>query len=244
MPAEFLRDVVLTREAGRSRRRWSVLPLSVAAHAAAATAIFIIPLAAEIEMPDPAPMSSSRLQVIAARPIPAAPAPRRAGATTPAPSAAAAPSVVPDSIEPERGESTVGDPAGVPGPGVDGGLPVALGGVVPPPDVVPPPPPAPAAAVTRPLRVGDGIREPRKIVHVAPIYPAIARSAAVEGTVVIEAVISTSGTVENVRIIRSVRLLDQAAVDAVSAWRYTPTRLNGVPVPVLITITIRFTLQR
>lgn len=245
MPAEFLRDVVLTRDTGRAPRRWPVLPLSVAAHAAVALAVFIIPLAAEIELPDPAPMSL-RLAVIAARPIPAAPAPQRAATTTsPARSASAAPAIVPDGIKPERDEPrSGGDPAGVAGPGVDGGLPTEFGGVVLPADAVPPPPPPPPAPVTQPLRPGQGIREPQKIVHLAPVYPAIARSAAVEGTVVLEAVISTRGSVENVRIIKSVPLLDQAAVDAVRAWRYTPTRLNGVPVPVLITITVRFTLQR
>lgn len=244
MPAEFLRDVVVGRDAGRSPRRWSVLPLSVAAHAGAALVVFIMPLAAAIELPAPAPLSS-RLAIIAARPIPAAPAPRRAPEATPAPRASAAPAVVPGSIEPEREEPRGGgDPSGVAGPGVEGGLPVSFDGTPVPPAVTPPPPPPPQAAVIQPLRAGTGIREPKKIVHVAPVYPAIARSAAVEGAVVLEAIISTSGTVENVRIIKSVPLLDQAAVDAVRAWRYTPTRLNGVPVPVLITITVRFTLQR
>lgn len=243
MPAEFLRDVVLTRDGGRSPRRWSVLPLSIAAHAAVGLAVFIIPLAAEVDLPDPAPLSS-RLQIIKARPIPAAPASRRAPVTAPAANAFAAPAVAPDTIEPERHDGREGvDLAGVPGPGVEGGLSLSFGGTPVPPEIVPPPPPPPLP-VKQPLRVGNGIREPQKIVHVTPVYPLIARSAAVEGTVVLEAVISTSGTVENVRIIKSVPLLDQAAADAVRAWRYTPTRLNGVPVPLLLTITVRFTLQR
>jgi protein TonB len=94
------------------------------------------------------------------------------------------------------------------------------------------------------VRVGQGVREPRKVVHVAPVYPAIARSAAVQGTVVLEAVINERGAVDNVRVLRSVALLDNAAIEAVRAWRYTPTLLNGVPVPVLLTITINFKLDR
>jgi protein TonB len=80
-------------------------------------------------------------------------------------------------------------------------------------------------------------------VDVAPVYPVIAREAKVEGTVILEAVIDPTGRVDHVRVLRSRPLLDQAAVDAVRGWRYTPTLLNGVPVPVLLTITVRFTLH-
>jgi protein TonB len=56
-------------------------------------------------------------------------------------------------------------------------------------------------------------------------------------------VLDTSGRVENVRILRSIPLLDQAAIDAVRQWRYTPTQLNGRPVPVVMTVTVNFMLQ-
>jgi len=62
--------------------------------------------------------------------------------------------------------------------------------------------------------------------------------------VIIEATISVDGRVQDARILRSVPLLDQAAVDAVRQWTYTPTTLNGVAVPVIMTVTVRFTLQR
>lgn len=58
-----------------------------------------------------------------------------------------------------------------------------------------------------------------------------------------EAVLDPSGHVTQIRVIRSIPLLDQAAVDAVRQWRYTPSVYNGRPVSVLMTITIRFTLQ-
>ena len=66
----------------------------------------------------------------------------------------------------------------------------------------------------------------------------------VEGTVVLEAVLDVTGRVESVRVLGSQPLLDDAAVRAVRQWRYTPTELNGVPVPVLMTITVRFSLER
>ena len=64
-----------------------------------------------------------------------------------------------------------------------------------------------------------------------------------QGVVIVEAVISTTGHVVEARILRSVPLLDQAALDAVRQWRYTPSLLNGVPVPVVMTVTVTFTLK-
>jgi protein TonB len=84
---------------------------------------------------------------------------------------------------------------------------------------------------------------PRKIVDARPIYPEIARAARVEGLVVLEAVLDPSGQVTQLRVIRSVPMLDQAAMDAVRQWRYTPTMYYGKPVSVLMSITIKFSLQ-
>ena len=61
---------------------------------------------------------------------------------------------------------------------------------------------------------------------------------------IIEAVIAVDGTVRDARVLRSVTLLDHAALDAVKQWRYAPTRLNGVAVPVIVTVTVHFRLQR
>jgi protein TonB len=94
------------------------------------------------------------------------------------------------------------------------------------------------------VRPGGNIREPRKILHVAPIYPEIARHAGVQGAVILEAILDATGRVESVRVLSSQPLLEDAAVRAVRQWRYTPTELNGVPVPVLMTITVRFSLER
>jgi protein TonB len=104
---------------------------------------------------------------------------------------------------------------------------------------VPPAPPEPA----RPIRLHLGMKAPVKTTDVAPVYPVIAKSAHVQGVVILEAVLSAQGGVDSVRVLRSIPLLDQAAVDAVQQWRFTPALLNGQPVPVVMTVTVNFTLQ-
>jgi protein TonB len=61
--------------------------------------------------------------------------------------------------------------------------------------------------------------------------------------VIIEAIIGADGRVQDARILRSIPLLDQAALDAVKQWEFTPTMLNGAPVPVISTMTVQFTLN-
>ena len=102
----------------------------------------------------------------------------------------------------------------------------------------PPPPPPPA-----PVRVGGNIKPPTKVKDVKPTYPAIAQSARVQGVVIIEATIGPNGKVQDAKVLRSIPLLDAAALDAVRQWEFTPTLLNGVPVPVIMTVTVNFTLQ-
>lgn len=94
-----------------------------------------------------------------------------------------------------------------------------------------------------PVRVGGNIKPPVKIRDVRPVYPAEAQAARVSGLVIIEALIGVDGVVEQARILRSIPMLDQAALDAVQQWRFTPTQLNGQPVPVIMTVTVNFTVQ-
>ncbi len=96
------------------------------------------------------------------------------------------------------------------------------------------------AKMVAPLRVGGQVRPPTKIKDVKPVYPAIAQSARVSGVVMIEATIGEDGKVVDAKVVRSIPVLDQAALDAVRQWEYTPTLLNGVPVPVVVTVTINF----
>jgi TonB family protein len=106
----------------------------------------------------------------------------------------------------------------------------------PVPDSVPPPPPAP-------VRVGGNIKTPRKVRDMPPVYPPIAQSARVQGVVIVEATIGENGVVRDARILRSIPLLDEAALEAVRQWVFEPTLLNGVPVPVIMTVTVQFRLE-
>jgi len=112
--------------------------------------------------------------------------------------------------------------------------------VMPPPAPPPPPPPGWAEGA---LRVGGNVVMPLKTKHVAPVYPALAKSAAVQGVVILEVIVGADGHVADARVLRSIPLLDPAALDAVRQWEFTPTRLNGSPVPVVMTATVQFTLN-
>lgn len=124
-----------------------------------------------------------------------------------------------------------GTEGGVPG-GVVGGL---VGGVPAPPEPKPADPPI--VYIVR----GEFDR-PDKLVHVDPVYPTIAATARVEGIVILEATIDGEGNVQDLRVLRSVPLLDEAAVDAVRHWKYEPTIIGGSPVPIQMTVTVRFAL--
>ena len=89
--------------------------------------------------------------------------------------------------------------------------------------------PAPTPTPTPVVRVGGEIKEPTKIVSVPPVYPDAAKQARVQGVVILECTVSPAGRVVDVKVLQGVPLLDQAAVDAVKQWIYTPTLLNGVP---------------
>jgi protein TonB len=94
-----------------------------------------------------------------------------------------------------------------------------------------------------PVHVGGNISQPTRTTYVRPEYPPDAQAANVQGVVILEATIDTKGQVKDLKVLRSIPLLDQAAIDAVRQWEYTPTLLNGVPVPVIMTVTVNFTLQ-
>ena len=118
----------------------------------------------------------------------------------------------------------------------------AVPGTQPPPPP-PPPPRAPDFYGDEALRVGGKIRAPDKLIDVRPIYPMIAQQARVQGVVILEARIEPDGTVSSARVLRSIPLLDQAAIDAVRQWQFRPTLLNGVPIPVIMTTTVNFRLE-
>jgi len=93
------------------------------------------------------------------------------------------------------------------------------------------------------VRVGGSIKAPIKVRNVSPVYPQDAQDAKVQGVVILEARIEPDGTVSRARVLRSIPMLDDAAVDAVRQWEFTPTLVNGQAVPVMMTVTVNFTLQ-
>ena len=109
-----------------------------------------------------------------------------------------------------------------------------------PPGGAPAVAPSVAGTSVAPVRVGGSIRPPVKVVDVQAVLPPVAEQANIRGVVILEIVVGTDGAVRDIKILRSISLLDQAAINAVSQWRYEPTLLNGVPVPVIMTVTVGF----
>src|SRR6185295_18767119 len=110
------------------------------------------------------------------------------------------------------------------------------------------PPPAEATPGRRaapppgPVRVGGTVKPPKQITRVNPEYPSIALSARLQGIVILETTIGASGKVSDVRVVRSIPLLDSAAVAAVRQWEYEPTIINGRATPVIISVAVEFKL--
>jgi protein TonB len=222
------------------------LPVSIAIHAAMLVAVVVIPLLTAEELPEPTSAVKAFFVEPAAPPPPPPPPPPPAPKAPQTPKTPprvvsteppkfVAPVEVPEEIRPEEGID-LGVEGGVAG-GVEGGVPGGVvGGVV---GGLPDAPPPPVQAV----RVGGQIKEPKKLKHVNPAYPDIAKQARVQGVVILECTISPQGRVTDVKVLRGIPLLDAAAQDAVKQWVYTPTLLNGVPVPVIMTVTVNFRLS-
>lgn len=188
--------------------------------------------------PSPAPPKLEPPKPARVTPAPPPPLPTPAASLLDALTTAPAPVEAPAGITAETGaESASIDSAG----GVEGGVTGGAGGGViggqaggfPSGD----------AAASAPRRVGGGIEPPRKIKDVRPVYPAGALSDQSRGTVVIEAVVDIDGRVSDARVLQSVPALDEAALVAVRQWEFVPSRLNGAPVAVIITVIVQFTIH-
>jgi protein TonB len=241
----LFQSLVLTQPEHRAGRVTATFATSVALHCALALAVAILPLLFYDSIPAQEALRAFFVQPLEVVPPPPPPPPPPAGArpaVKPAPKvdldqmqAFVAPIEVPTEIRPEE-SIDLGIEGGVTG-GVEGGVPGGvIGGVV---GGLPQAAPPPQAAI----RVGGQVKAPKKIKDVIPVYPELATQARVQGVVILECTISPQGRVSDVKVLRSIPLLDQAAVDAVRQWTYTPTLLNGVPVPVIMTVTVTFSLH-
>ena len=216
--------------------RTYTLVFSIVVHAAVAGMVLFSTVLATDELPEP--RRASVFVDVFPTPAPSPPPPVRARVVPPAP-VVAIPLEAPTGVQPER-EAPVGlDVFEAPPDGVIGGLGSDATGILRDDPSPPPPPPV----LSGPVRVGGDVRPPQKVVHVSPVYPGIALSSRVSGVVILEATIGEDGRVREVRVLKSYPLLDQAAIDAVRQWRYTPTLLNGRPVSVLMTVTVSFSID-
>lgn len=210
------------------------LVLSIVVHLAAIGAVIVVPLIATDVLPEP----RRAVEFVEVRPIEIEPPPppiqQRNETPPPQASPNAAPIEVPIGVAPE--------PDVAPPPPLDPGFSTVEGVAIlgdagdATPLLAPP-------VKASPVRVGGTISRPERIHYVAPEYPALALAARREGTVILEAVLDTDGSVREARVLRSIPLLDAAALEAVQQWRFTPTLLNGEPVPVVLTVTVVFSLR-
>ena len=227
------------------RTKAAAIPAAALIHAVALALLVTVPLLRVGDLPD---VDFNNVILVPAPPAPPLPPPKARGGNPGSrigrkPAAAAvggwrvAPVAIPDGIV-EEGLGADGVEGGIEG-GVDygagGGLPANLVG-----DMLYRIVGDPVAPVVRAM--GD-IRPPRLVRRVEPLYPEIARQARVEGVVILEATTDIYGHVTGVRVLRSLPLLDAAAVDAVRQWVYEPMVVNGRPRPVTFTVTVRFVLR-
>jgi protein TonB len=225
--------------------------VSIVGHAVALTLVVVLPL---MYATDRLPLVPTMMAFVATAPAPPPPppppAPARPAGKQPAQTRPAAPVTTgaftvpldaPAAILPEPpGALDYGGEGGVEG-GIEGGVAGGIvGGLVAAPPPPPPPPPPPAPRPAMPVRIGGNISAPALVKRVEPIYPDVALLAKVSGMVILEAVVGADGSVESVKILRSVKFLDNAALDAVKQWKYSPLILNGVPTPFVLTVTLNF----
>jgi periplasmic protein TonB len=224
------------------------LPLSIGVHVLIVATLILVPLLAPGALPAPASaaiLAFVTLPSVAPPPLPPAPArAREAQQPSPSVNAAAAPLEAPTELASEHhgteNNELVSSVENKPGSAGDGlrGVPGLVSGPaatdIPPPTPRVAPPPAP---------VGAKVKAPTKLKDVRPIYPVIAQLVKVQGIVIVEATIGPTGKVQDAKVLRSHPLLESAALDAVRQWEFTPTLLNGNPVPVVMTVTVDFRLR-
>lgn len=240
MPRDLFVETV-THKYAPKRSKWTIAG-SILAHTALVGAVLVVPILSAL---DDYVLSAHKLiytpPVVLARPV--QPPAKAATAVTPA-NTTVAPSVPPvNPVTTEVPASTSSGPPPPPGTeirigaigpaGVDGGDGKSMVDIYRPPEPKKP----------EPVHVGGDIKAPTRSYYVDPVYPSVALAVKEEGTVTLEATIDEAGNVKNLKVIGSRPLLDKAAIEAVSKWRYTPTRLNGVAVPIILTVRVTFALR-
>lgn len=259
----MLEDCLFASRPSARSKKPATLVLSVIVHGTLAGVLLVIPLFQNQVLPQ-IPLFEPLSPPVAPRAISVVDVPKPPSGTPPArmpePSALIAPRAIPTEIVryvDEPSSSTVGFiPAGPGGNGGSTGLPNGLdfgmpaAGPPPPPPAPPAPPPAPRPPASDPVPSapvprGGELMQSNLIHMVKPEYPRLAMVTHTQGTVILEAVITKTGTIDpaRLRVISGHPLLTPAAVEAVQQWRYRPTTLNGQTLEILTTITVNFSLN-
>lgn len=238
--------VVSSAHPTHTHKRWTVL-LSGVIQVLIILVFILIPLLVTEALPKE--MVATWITAPAPPPPPPPPAPKvqvvkptvrliQAGKLT-------APTVIPKKVNIIKEEAqppdvgAVGVVGGVPGGMQGGSAGGVLGGILGGTGGGPPPPPK---QTPERIRVGGNVQQANLIHQVLPVYPEIAKTAHIQGTVILHAIISKEGSVQELQYISGPPLLMRSAMDAVRQWRYRPTLLNGDPVQVDTTISVVFTL--
>ncbi len=244
-PAEtiFADSLIETSWAQRIRRSWTTLT-SFGVQVLAIGCLLLLPLWKTIGLPAVQRLSTPiSLGRPSSEPIRR---PQTAGHPAPQPNLNSIPFVAPGRVRPIV-DMGPGDPSPAPigayvgdtgpgfPPGIGSGPPISIfSGSNPPLPVAP----KPAARTFRTSSIMEG----SLIRRLQPVYPSLARSVRVQGSVVLAAVISKAGTIENLRVVSGHPMLVQSAIDAVSQWRYRPYILNNEAIEVETQITVNFFL--
>lgn len=227
--------VVSSVHGNKTHKPWAVA-LSAAVQFLILGILILIPLIYTEALPTA--MLSTFLVAPPPPPPPPPPAPKTQVIQRPRivqPQRMVAPTVIPKKIEVIKDAAP--DVGAIGGVGVPGGTGGPLGGIV---SSIAPPPPKPVTPQR--IRVGGNVQAASLLRQVQPIYPQIARTAHISGTVLLHAVIAKDGTIQELTYVSGPALLMRSAMDAVREWRYKPTLLNGEPVEVDTTIQVVFSL--
>lgn len=228
-----------------NRRRVLTVPVSAALHALALAALLVAgtlagsdlpPVSAggRLTPPDPVVVQPPRPTPPPGPPTRGPQGPTRRGGGPQGP-AVVVPTDIPSTLPVDPGGDVLDEPGlppcltGCGGGGREDGEPTAYA--------------APAPETKAPVRLPPDVRRPRKLRDVPPVYPPLAISIRLQGEVELDCVIDTTGRVQEVRPLSGHELLVPAAVEAVRQWVYTPTLLDGVPVPVILNVKVRFGLR-
>jgi len=241
----MLQDALMQGDRNFGTKIW-VFPLSAAVHAAIAALLVIIPLVNTGQLPR---LEVKNALILPAPPhLPPPPPPKRgsqslAGKIKPLLARSifeagrlVAPGAIPDAIVDipfftagVEGGQEGGVEGGIPGGYLEGVVGTVLSNIIAKPEA--------------PVRAIGEVIPPKLIKQIEPVYPEIARQARVDGVVILEAATDIFGRVQTIKVLRSIPLLDQAAIDAVRQWVYEPMVINGRPRGIIFTVTVRFKLN-